>query len=372
MRRLILALCVALSLAVSHPRAAQPAATPRAAASHAVPARLSDADFWRMVTRFSEGDGYFASDNLVSNEITFQWVIPRVQASWSAGQAYLGVGPDQNFTYLSALNPSIAFIVDIRRDNLRLQLLYKALMEMSPTRAAFLSRLLSRELPADLPTQASVTTLFAAFATAPASEKLFAETLAAVRTRLAVAHGFDLSPADLSHFEYVLSSFYFAGAGLTYGNTGRAGRYPSYQDLMTATDQAGKAHGYLASEANYGVVRDLQMRNLIVPVVGDFTGDKALRSVADYLTAKRAVVGVIYTSNVEQYLFQYGTWPAYYTNLGRMPIDDASTFIRSCFNSCSSVPWSRSAQLLDPVGLLLKDVAAGHVRSYYDLLTRSR
>jgi len=116
----------------------------------------------------------------------------------------------------------------------------------------------------------------------------------------------------------------------------------------------------------------MQLRNLIVPVVGDFTGAKALPAVASYLKARNAVVGVIYTSNVEQYLFQYGTWPSYYSNIAAMPIDDASTFIRSCFNTCSSVPWSRSAQLLDPVGGLLKDVAAGRITSYYDLLTRSR
>ncbi len=368
MRRLVLAVCVALSLAVSHPHAGPSVSS----VEHTVPARLSDADFWRLVTEFSEGDGYFPSDNLVSNELTFQWVIPRVLTSWTAGQAYLGVGPDQNFTYLAALKPSIAFIVDIRRDNLRLQLLYKALIEMSPTRAAFLSRLFSRELPAGLPATASVGELFVAFGRVAPTEQRFAETLVAVRERLTTQHGFVLSAADLAHLEYVLTSFYFGGPGLAYANTGRSGRYPSYQDLMTATDEAGKPHGYLASEANYGVLRDMQLRNLIVPVVGDFTGAKALPAVASYLKAQNAVVGVIYTSNVEQYLFQYGTWPSYYSNIAAMPIDEASTFIRSCFNTCASVPWSRSAQLLDPVGPLLKDVAAGHIRSYYDLLTRSR
>jgi hypothetical protein len=368
MRRLVLALCVALSLAVSHPHAG-PAGL---SAEHTIPSRLSDADFWRLVTEFSEGDGYFPSDNLVSNELTFQWVIPRLLTSWTAGQAYLGVGPDQNFTYLAALKPSIAFIVDIRRDNLRLQLLYKALIEMSPTRAVFLSRLFSRDIPAGLPVDPSARDLFAAFGRVKPTEQRFAETLVAVRERLTTQHGFVLSVADLAHLEYVLTSFYFGGPDLAYANTGRSGRYPSYQDLMTATDEAGKAHGYLASDAFYGVLRDMQLRNLIVPVVGDFAGAKALPAVASYLKARHAVVGVIYTSNVEQYLFQYGTWPSYYSNIAAMPIDDASTFIRSCFNTCSSVPWSRSAQLLDPVGGLLKDVAAGRITSYYDLLTRSR
>lgn len=366
--RLCAAVCVTLLLSATSPTAAL--------STHSVPTRLSDAEFWRMVTEFSEGDGYFQSDNLVSNELTFQWVIPRLQASWTPGRVYLGVGPDQNFTYLASLKPSIAFIVDIRRDNLRLQLLYKALIEMSPTRAAFLSRLLSREVPAPLSSRAGVDApvgeMFRAFAPVRPSEALFAETLGAVRERLSVQHGFVLTAADLSHIEYVLTAFFYAGPSLAYANTSRMGRYPSYQDLMVATDEAGVARGYLASEPDYSALRDMQLRNLVVPVVGDFTGDKALQSVARYLKSRNAVVGAIYTSNVEQYLFQYGTWPSYYANVQALPTDDATQFIRSCFNMCASVPWSRSAQLLDPVSALLRDVAAGKVFSYYDLLARSR
>ena len=350
----------------------QPSTAASGSTTHTLPARLSDADFWRMVTEFSEGDGYFASDNLVSNELTFQWVIPQLQASWTPGHVYLGVGPDQNFTYLAALKPSLAFIVDIRRDNLRLQLLYKALIEMSPTRAGFLSRLLSREAPVGLAVDVPVGELFTAFARVKPTEQRFAATLVAVQERLQVQHGFVLSPQDLAHVEFVLTAFYFGGPDLTYASSGRSGRYPTYQDLMTATDEAGKARGYLASEAHYAVLRDMQLRNLIVPVVGDFTGAKALQSVAAYLKARNAVVGAIYTSNVEQYLFQYGTWPQYYKNVEALPVDGASTFIRSCFNTCSNVPWSRSAQLLDPVAGLLKDVASGRVFTYYDLLARSR
>jgi hypothetical protein len=369
--RVVVAVCATIALAATTPTAA-PHTFTTSTATHTVPSRLSDAEFWRLVTEFSEGDGYFQSDNLVSNELTFQWVIPRLQASWTPGRAYLGVGPDQNFTYLSALKPSIAFIVDIRSDNLRLQLLYKALIEMSPSRAVFLSRLLSRAMPEGLAADAPVGELFERFRVVPPSEATFAETLVAVRERLTTQHGFTLSAADLSHMEYVLTAFFYAGPDLAYANTSRMGRYPSYQDLMVATDEAGLARGYLAGEQHYAVLRDMQMRNLIVPVVGDFTGPRALKSVGEYLKARNAVVGAIYTSNVEQYLFQYGTWPTYYANLQALPVDESSTFIRSCFNTCSSVAWSRSAQLLDPVAALLKDVAAGKVFSYYDLLARSR
>lgn len=353
-------------LAVTTPRA-EPVST-----SHGLPARLSDGEFWQLVTDLSEGDGYFQSDNLVSNEITYQWVIPRLLETWSPGQVYLGVGPDQNFTYIASLKPSLAFIVDIRRDNLRLQLFYKALIEMSPTRQAFLERLLSRGFTDRVPPDAPVERLFQALAGARAEQERFAETLTAVRERLLVQHGFALTERDLGHLEYVLTAFFYGGPGLTYANTGRMGRYPSYQDLMVATDEAGDARSYLSSDARYAAVRDLQLRNLIVPVVGDFSGHKALRAVGEWIKARRGTIGAIYTSNVEQYLFQYGTWPRFYANVRDLPMGHAAQFIRSCFNTCMTVPWSRSTQLLDPVDALLRDVAAGRVLNYYDLLARSR
>lgn len=345
---------------------------PRAGVTHTVPDRLSDTEFWRLINDFSEPGGYFSSDNLVSNELTFQFVIPELQRRWVEGRAYLGVGPDQNFTYLTALQPSIAFIVDVRRDNLRLQLMYKALLELSPTRAQFLSRLFSREPAAGLPVDATVPQLMAAFQEVPASPERFQETLKIIKHHLTVQHGFALSADDLAAVEYVLSAFLYSGPMLTYANSGRSVRYPTYQDLMEAADETGQARSYLASEQLYGRLRSLQLRNLVVPLVGDFSGPKALRQVAEYLKGYKAVVGTIYTSNVEQYLFQYGTWQAYYANVATMPIDENSTFVRSCFNACVTTARSRSAQLLDSVAALLRDITSGRIQTYYDVLAHSR
>ena len=94
-----------------------------------IPSRVSDQEFWKLVSEFSEPDGTFHSENLVSNEVRFQAVIPRLTQTVAPGRAYVGVGSEQNFTYIAAVRPSIAFIVDIRRGNLDLQLVYKALFE---------------------------------------------------------------------------------------------------------------------------------------------------------------------------------------------------------------------------------------------------
>src|SRR6188768_1838176 len=110
-------------------------------AIEALPARLSDAEFWALVEQLSEPEGNFPFDNLVSNETSIQSVIPALLNRTRPGGVYLGVGPEQNFTYIAALQPRIAFVIDIRRQNLVEHLMYKALFELSPSRADFVSRL---------------------------------------------------------------------------------------------------------------------------------------------------------------------------------------------------------------------------------------
>src|SRR5438105_1435043 len=90
----------------------------RLIAAETLPAQLSDEAFWSLVTDFSESGGFFRSDNFISNETLFQHVVGRLKENTRPGGVYLGVGPDQNFTYIVALQPRIAFIVDIRRQNM--------------------------------------------------------------------------------------------------------------------------------------------------------------------------------------------------------------------------------------------------------------
>src|SRR5260370_4863013 len=116
----------------------------RVTAQGGLPDKLTDQEFWGLVSDLSEAGGYFRSDNFVSNEGAFQEVIPRLQQSLKPRGVYLGVGPEQNFTYIVALQPGISFILDIRRQNMLEHLLYKALIEMSPDREEFLSRLFAR------------------------------------------------------------------------------------------------------------------------------------------------------------------------------------------------------------------------------------
>jgi hypothetical protein len=352
--------------------AAQAPAQPPAA----IPARLTDAEFWRLIETLSEPNGYFRSDNLVSNEDSFQTVIPALARTVKPGGVYLGVGPDQNFTYITALQPKIAFILDIRRGNLLEHLMYKALIELSADRADFLSRLFSRKRPAGLDRESTPQQLFAAYAPVAATEALYDANILAIVQHLRTRHKFALSDDDVAGIAQVYMSFYSAGPYLAYSAQGGGGRprYPSYQDLQMAHDGRGRNHAYLGSEANYLALKSLEERNLIVPVVGNFAGPTALRAIGGYVKSRGATVTTFYLSNVEQYLFQDGIWQLFARNVAQLPLDGTSTFIRSCFTGCvGSSPYpSRAVMQIDSIQDVLKDFTEGRILSYPDLLARVR
>jgi hypothetical protein len=352
-------------------------------AAEAIPSRLTDKAFWQLVTDFSEPNGYFRSDNFLSNELAFQRVIPELQANLPQGGVYIGVGPEQNFTYLAALHPKLAFIVDIRRGNLHEQLLYKAFLELSADRADFLSRLFARPRPAGLAADAPVDKLMSAFRSSAPSDALFAQNLQAVKDRLVKQHGFALSDEDLRGLEYVYDAFFEGGPDLNYsfssgargGFGGFGGPFPTYGDLMTEDDGHGVQRSYLATDANFRMVSELERNNAIVPLVGDFGGPKALRSVGRYLREHAATVTAFYTSNVEMYLFQTDAWTRYYDNVGSMPVDPKSTFIRSIstrgYRSSNQPPGMRAATRLSSIADLVAAFRTGKIQGYYDVIAMS-
>lgn len=346
-----------------------------------LPSRLADSTFWKMITDFSEPGGYFRSDNFVSNEMMFQYVIPALQKTTKPGGVYLGVGPDQNFTYIVALKPKLAFIFDIRRGNLEEHLLYKAIIELSDNRADFLSRLFSRPRPAGLDTAASADVLLDAYGSVPSSDSLYRQNLTAVRDWLTKHHGFALGDSDIAGIEYVYSAFSSAGPELTYnfgnargGFRGNGRGMPTYGELMVLTDGAGGHRSYLASEENYRALREMEMNNAIIPLVGNFAGDKAIKIVAKYLKDQHATVTAFYLSNVEQYLWNGGDdGRKFFGNVGALPLDSASTFIRSVFNMGGfGGGGMRGVSMLASMAAQLKAFTEGKINSYYDVIQFSR
>ena len=312
-----------------------PPPAPAPAARPALPDRLSDAEFWELTQQLSEPGGSFRSDNLLSNEVYLQHVIPDLLSASKPGRVYMGVGPEQNFTYIAALKPSMVFIVDVRRGNLDLHLMYKALFDLSADRADFLSKLFSRKRPDGLTAQSSAAELFRAYATVPPDDALFEQNFKAIVDNLQKTHKLPLLDEDVPGIRYVYEYFGRYGPELTYwmsgGFGGRGGfrNSPTYADLMVATDAAGMLRSYLANEENWNVLKALEAKNLLVPVVGNFAGPKAIRAVGAWLKQRGATVSAFYLSNVEQYLNMDGIWMDFCRNSLELPIDENSHFIRS-------------------------------------------
>lgn len=368
-----------------------PAAASAQSAS-TVPARFSDRELWQLNADFSEPNGYFRSDNFLSNETGFQFVIPDLLSAIRPGGVYLGVGPEQNFTYIAALKPKVAFIFDIRRGNMIAHLMYKALFEMSNDRADFVSRLFSRPRPTGLDTTSSPKQMFDAYIAAAPDSNLYRANLAAIKKRLIEGHGFAMNDSDSKLMDFTYGAYFSGGPLIDYnyprgfGGGFGPGGFPTYASLQQATDSAGRNWAYLGSESTFRWLKDFQSKNLLIPVVGDFAGPKAIRSVGQWLKAHNAVVSAFYTSNVEQYLFMQGLdWDRYYKNVATLPLDSNSSFIRSVGGGrgISMPPRAamqqamiggriRAPSVTSSIQELLKAFTDGKIGGYGDVIAMSR
>ena len=346
-----------------------------AAPGSGIPDRLTNTEFWRLSAEFSEPTGYFNSDNLVSNEDTYQSVIPELTRIVGPGGVYAGRRPGPELHVHRGVEPCGR--VHSRR---------------AARQSAIASDVQGPLRAVGRPRRVSVATVFAArpggadgrgdgarsddglYAAAPDQERYEANLLA-VLDHLARHRGAALEPDDRAGVEFVLHSFFVAGPDLAFVSSGgfrRSSRYPPFAALQMATDLAGIERAYLSTEARFRRVKVLQERNLIVPVVGNFAGPRALKAIGAWVREHGGVVTTIYTSNVEQYLFQDAAWDQFRRNVASMPLDGTSTFIRSCFNSCSAPGGARAVTLLDSVSQLLEAAATGRIGGYWDVLTHSR
>ena len=299
-----------------------------------IPDKLTDQEFWQLTEDLSEPDGTFRSDNVLSNEMVFSRLLPDLLARTKPGGVYLGVGPEQNFTYVVALRARIAFITDIRRANLHLLLMYKALFELSADRAEFLSRLFTKPRPASLSKTSTIAALTTAFwSVATADEAAYAANLDAILRHLTKTHAFPISKDDQEGIARAYRAFYWYGPRMNYSASLSlaplsAGNAATYFDLMTQADASGQPLTYLGTEDKFAYVKDLYAKNLIVPVVGNFSGPKAIRAIGDYVRSRGATVAAFYVSTVEPYLKRAGSFGAFCENVATLPIREESVFIR--------------------------------------------
>ena len=337
---------------------------------------VSAAEFARIVREFSEEGGYFMSDNFTSNETSYLHILDKLKELGVTGGAYIGVGPEQNFTYIAKIRPRVAFIIDIRRQAMIQHLMYKAIFHLSPTRAQFLSRLFSKPLPKDggPAPDAPAADLMAFFGKTAATDQAYAANLAEIKKTIQEDFQFPLSDRDRESLEYVYKSFRENGLDIAFRLDASyyGGYFPSLKDLALQTDLNGKQGAFLASADDYNFVRSMQKKNLIIPIVGDFSGTKALAAIGDYLRKNGLMVTSFYTSNVEQYLFDSAVFDGFAKNVKKLPIDDKSVFIRAVFHMRYTHPARKqdhmSVTLLQRMKVFVKDFDEGLYPSYRELI----
>jgi hypothetical protein len=330
----------------------------------------TQSSFAAQVAALSEPAGYFDTDNLISNERSYLDVVPELKKRGIRGGAYIGVGPDQNFSYMAAIRPDVVFIVDVRRDNLLLHLLFKSLFALARTRVEYLALLLGRPIPADVekwrdaPLDRVVSHV--------EGHALDARAISVLRTRVdeAIARtGVPLSREDLATIDRFHRRFIEAGVWLRFESNGRLpqSHYPTYRELLLATDALGERSNYLASEESFQFIKTLEERDVVIPVVGDLSGPRALSAIGARLRQRGQRLSAFYASNVEFYLFGDARFDRFVNNVGGLPRAGNGVIIRSVFGRYARTGGGSSSHL-QPLDELVHGFAKGRFRYYGELI----
>lgn len=337
-----------------------------------------DSLFPEVVEALSEPGGFFDTDNLISNEASYLHAVSALRRRGVRGGAFIGVGPDQNFSYITAVRPEVAFIVDIRRDNLLLLLLLRAMLEEAGTRGEYLALLFGRPFPPDP----------GAWRDRPLPELLDgiesqAPDPSAIAARRVVLHervagyGVPVSPEDRATLDRFHDEFIRSGPRLRYTTLGRppAPWYPTYRQLLLETDLEGNPSSYLVADEPFQFLRELHLRNGVIPVVGDLAGPHAVRAIGAYLAGRGVRVSACYVSNVEFYLWRGGSFEAFVENLAALPSDPETVVIRSAFVRTLGIrhprglPGYASVQLVQEMQEFVRSARTGVYRSYLDVVS---
>ncbi len=337
----------------------------------------SIADLGALVARLSDAGGYFDTDNLISNERGYQQVLGAIDRLGVHRGAYIGVGPDQNYTYIASVHPRIAFIVDIRRDNMLEHLLFKALFAASSNRAEYLALWTGRPVPTNVASYSnrSVDAIVARIDSTPPTASSKAHARALVDEQV-LHSGIALTAKDLTTIARFHDAFIADGLSLQFTTDGRSPRpyYPTLRQLVLEHDASGQRRGYLASESAFQLVKSMHRRNLIVPVTGDLAGARTLTGIGGYLAEHGERVSVLYVSNVEDYLIRDGTFASYVAGVRALPRDTNAVIIRSYFGGGFGHPESTAeyyaTQLLQRMDRFVADSSAAGVARYRDLVVK--
>jgi hypothetical protein len=325
---------------------------------------VRDQSLARVVNDLSEPEMGRPADNLVTNEDSFARIVDRLTRQEPGRGVYLGVGPDQNFTYIAHARPRLAFVLDFRRRNALLHLAHKALFALAHDRVGYLERLLARR-PSKLPANPSADELVAAFEGAELDRNR-------LDTTINEAAGY-LRPlgivAESEWPEIATIQAKLAGPGLNARFLALT-MYPPLGRLIRSRDRLGHPAHFLAREEWFQLVRAAQLGDRVIPLVGDFAGPSALPALGDWLRRRALSVSTLYASDVEFFLLRAGKFAAYISNLAKLPWSEGAVLIRTSTREIphpERLPGDSSTTILRPVAPFLEAAKAGRIKTVDDL-----
>ncbi len=355
-----------------------PAATPTASSPTTISSELALASAQGQLTALrrlfalsTEGEA-FISDNVVSNETSL--LQPAQALAALRGGVYIGVGPEQNYTYIALSRPELAVIVDLRRDNALLHLLYKALFDVAASRLEFLCLLLGRPYnPAFEPeTDSHAKALIAAAQGIAPSRDWFDRQHARLIDRVN-SYGLGLSESDIARVGRIHELFFERQLELRFELHKANGRkYPSLQRLLTLRSRTGVGT-FLDDRESFQFVQQLHRQHRIVPLVGDVSAPQPLGAVADELRRRKLELSALYISNVEQYLIGQPSFRGWLDNLHQLPHDHGSILLRCYLDQGRphplQQPGQRSVSIAQRLTPFLDSATKRLNRSYFDIVT---
>ncbi len=363
-----LSVLLAWSCHRTEPEQHRPAATARPVASTApVDAELA---LFRELFALSEAGESFISDNLVSNETSL--LQPARELSAVQGRVYVGVGPEQNFTYIALSRPKLAILIDLRRDNALLHLLYKSIFEQAATRLQFASLLFGRpyDPSQELPAGANIDGLLSALEKTAPLRGWFDQQHELLMQRVR-NYALNLTPADLQRIDHMHEQFFTRQLELRFElHQANARQYPPLRKLLGLRDRQGTGT-FLDSETSFQFVAQLQKHHHVVPMVGDVSASRPLSAVAEKLRARGMTLGAFYISNVEQYLVWQPSFDGWLGNLTKLPHDEESLLVRCYLDQGQphprQAPGQRTTTLAHRLDAFLRQAKKKPYRTYFDI-----
>ncbi len=292
---------------------------------------LKPQEFSSLIQELSERGGHFSQDNWVSNELSYLEVLEPLQKHDIKGGVYIGVGPDQNFSYITKIKPDLAFFVDVRQLNRLQHLVYKVIFELTETRVEYFSLLFSTPVEKDaaIGAKSNIEELVDYFRSNYRNRDydMRDETSSKVLDVLTNKYKFSFTETEIGDLDFVLKSFFRFGMDITYtGN--RRSWYPTYGELMLI-DFDGKMLNPFNSREDFLYLKKMHSENRIIPLTGNFGGEKAISGLGGYLKRRNLTVSAYYVSNVEQYVIRSPfLWDQWVENIRSLPLTEKSVFIR--------------------------------------------